>query len=400
MIRAEALSFLDVFLAVCARQECSLEELARELLVPEPSWLDFPLDEARASGLLVFQEGALRRAPGARAASLYRGLNFALSYGIDYDLYSDPAVEVLLRATYGRPVFGRDDIPGGSLSPRLLRRLVADGVLVVYAYEPLLARWIGNFFLDELCAWLNVRHPRHTVEVPPMVDSLRSRRFRDFEAPPEALGMLGEPDPGEGCLSVTQRLVQYDLVHRKEGLLDASARRRYEDTLVAVRDRVRTRRGLDRSLVLEYHALVVGDEPGAGTIRETRVEVPNTPRFKVALPEQVEPLLGQMLERYQAFSAWGTEQCLHDAAWLGNEFLHIHPFEDGNSRTARILMSHFFNERRAPIEEIPPTFELLFLLATKGAARRSDENLARLLGDVLIQALNRRDLGAASARRS
>jgi len=67
---------------------------------------------------------------------------------------------------------------------------------------------------------------------------------------------------------------------------------------------------------------------------------------------------------------------------------------------ARVLTAHFLRERRAPLEEIPPVFDLWFLLATTAASKRSDGVLAGLLGDVLLQALNRRDLSASRARRS
>ncbi|MGI5844136.1 MAG: Fic family protein [Candidatus Xenobium sp.] len=78
--------------------------------------------------------------------------------------------------------------------------------------------------------------------------------------------------------------------------------------------------------------------------------------FHVAPPDQIEPKLEEMLEKARDLAPRGLLETLHDASWLVNEFLHIHPFEDGNSRTARILLAHFLRLQHSALEEIPPFF--------------------------------------------
>lgn len=400
VVRTDTLSRFDLFMAVWARQECTVSELCQELLLPSVSWLDLPLEEAVASGLLLYRGGVLRRSSDPRAATLFRSLNFALAYGIDYDTYQDPDVEALLQAAYGKPAFWGDQVPSRAVQPRVLRRLVQDGLLVVYSYAPLVGRLIPNPFLDELAAYQQLKPPRPVVEVPQAAATLRSRRLGEFQTPVEACDALGVGDPDEGSLSVTQRLIRHDMVHREEGLLDASARKRYEEALVMMRDKVLEGRRLSGDLILAYHAALMGGEPGAGQVRKTRVSIPNNPKFKVAPADRIPSLLLAMLDRYSRLEPRGLGEQLEQAAWLANELLHIHPFVDGNSRTARIVLSHFLREHRSPLEEIPAPFELLFLLATKGGHQRSDLPLAGLLADILVQALNRRDLGAVGAGRS
>lgn len=400
-VRTDTLTRFDVFLAVWARKECDVDQLCQELFLPDDSWLDGPIEEAVASGLLLMRNGILRRSPDAKAATLFRSLNFALSYGIDYDTYLDPAVEALLKDAYGKPYFTRENVAAKSLQAGVLRRLVSDGVLILYSYEPVVGRLVANPFLDELMATLGAKPAKHTLEVPPVVARLRTRRLEDF-ATPETASIL-QPDadtPPEG-LSVSQRLVRHDLVRRHEGLLDAGGRRRYEEAMNRMRSHVAAGRRLSREIVLDYHDVLVGpDDPGAGKLRKTRVTVPNNPKFKVAPPEAVEAQFEALLQEYARREPEGLDAILRDGGWLGNEFLGVHPFEDGNSRVARVVLSHFLRERRAPFEEIPATFEMLFLLATKGAAKRSDATLAGLLADVVLQALNRRDLGATGAGRT
>ena len=398
--RWQTLSALDLFVAAWARQECRLEELVRDLLVPDEFWLHRPLEEAVAAGLLLFHGGRLGRSDSGRAASLFRALNFALSYGIDYELYRHPEVENLLKVAYGKLRFKGRDLPSQGVSAPILRRLIHDGMLLVYSYEPLLARWVPNFFLDEFCAFLGIRTPRHKVSVSPVQARIRRNRLEQFRTPPEAMDVLGETVSEEMVLSGTKRLLRHDLARCSEGMLDTEARRRYADAMLAMRARVLQRSELTRDLLCEYHAILLGEDPSAGRIRTVKVQVPNNPRFNVAPPDQIEPKLEEMLERARDLAPRGLLETLHDASWLVNEFLHIHPFEDGNSRATRILLAHFLRLQHSALEEIPPVFELLFLLATKGAPRRSEEALEGVLEDVLLQALNRRDLAVLRAGRT
>ncbi len=399
-VRTGALSCFDLFLAVWARQDCSLEDLGRDFFLPEPAWLVRPLEEALALELLVLQDGRVARSPNPRAAALFKSLNFAAAYGVDYNVFLDPAVQAFLKATYGKSSVKERDVPRQVLDPGLFRRLVSQGVLLLYGYEPLIGRWVGNPFLDEFCAFLNMRQPKHSVEIPSAVARARDLRLRDFQTPAAARSVLGDGGEKEALPTLEQRLVRHDLMRLRDGLLDASGRRRQEEAMAAMRGRVRDGRPLSRELVVHYHLVLMGDRPGAGRLRRSRLEIPGNPRFKVAPPEEVERQFVHLLQRVPGLSPQGLRPTLQDAAWLCNEFLSVQPFEEGNELVARVILAHFLRQHRAPLEEIPPLFDLWFLLATTGAARRSDALLVDLLGEVLVQALNRRDLSVFEAGRS
>ncbi len=399
-VHTGAMSCLDLFLAVWARQECSLEDLGRDFFMPEPAWLVRPLEEALAQELVVLHDGRVGRSSSPRAAALFRSLNFAVAYGIDYNVYLDPAVQALLKATYGKSSFKERDLMRQGGTADLVCLLVGHGVLLLYGYEPLVGRWVNNPFLDEFCAFLNQRPPKPAVEAPSALARAREQRLGDPASPTMAPWLRGEPAEREEQPCLDQRLVRHDLMRMADGLLDASGQRRQEEAMVAMRGRVRDGRPLSRELVAHYHLVLLGDHPSAGRLRHGRLEVPGNPRFKVAPPDEVERQLTRLLQKVPTLSGRGLSATLQEAAWLCNEFLSIQPFEQGNEVLARVLTAHFLRERRAPVDEIPPVFDLWFLLATTAAARRSDGVLAGLLGDVLLQAWNRRDLSASRARRS
>ena len=76
-----------------------------------------------------------------------------------------------------------------------------------------------------------------------------------------------------------------------------------------------------------------------------------------------------------------------EAAWLHHRFVQIHPFEDGNGRTARLLMSHVFARRGEPTPvinalEMPGYFDAL-----QEADRGDLRTFARMLERKAIEGL-------------
>ena len=78
------------------------------------------------------------------------------------------------------------------------------------------------------------------------------------------------------------------------------------------------------------------------------------------------------------------KEILDFAAYFHNEFQHIHPFEDGNSRTTRLITFHLLQSKDIPILDIP--FGLLdeYLSFTKGARVREDKKLISNLQKVML----------------
>ena len=72
------------------------------------------------------------------------------------------------------------------------------------------------------------------------------------------------------------------------------------------------------------------------------------------------------------------------AALAHKEFVFIHPFIDGNSRTTRLITFHLLQSLDIPILDIP--FGLLdeYLINTKGSKVRSDAKLYRNLQKIVL----------------
>ncbi len=114
--------------------------------------------------------------------------------------------------------------------------------------------------------------------------------------------------------------------------------------------------------VLQLHRALVGDVTYAGQLRDESVYIRGSlhvPPNHVKVPR----LVDEMLARYDEGISAG-EHPVRVASVLHFDLLTVHPFKDGNGRTARLLENlHLIREGFAPIligpQEKPRYFEVL-----------------------------------------
>jgi Fic family protein len=103
-------------------------------------------------------------------------------------------------------------------------------------------------------------------------------------------------------------------------------------------DFVKKKKLLTEQIILEIHRIILKNinEPGAGHYRRENVMIlgaVHLPPSAVKVPK----LMGEFLEWFYAHKAKLSPVEL--AAWVHYRLVHIHPFIDGNGRTARLLMN-------------------------------------------------------------
>ncbi len=127
-------------------------------------------------------------------------------------------------------------------------------------------------------------------------------------------------------------------------------------------DLAQKRANIELETVLDLHRAVVGDVTYAGQLRDEAVYI----RGSLHVPPnyaKVPRLMDEMLSRYDEGIS-KREHAVRVASTLHFDLLTIHPFKDGNGRTARLLQNlHLIREGFAPIligaEEKPRYFDML-----------------------------------------
>jgi len=125
----------------------------------------------------------------------------------------------------------------------------------------------------------------------------------------------------------------------------------------------------------------------AGKIRDGPVVIRGNEDYKVADCKDIEALLEKLMDKYNKFikgKKHSLEEVLDFAAYLHNEFQHIHPFFDGNSRTTRVVAFHFLLMSDIPVFDIPLGMLEEYVFSTKGAKSRDDNTLSQALQRIIL----------------
>lgn len=110
---------------------------------------------------------------------------------------------------------------------------------------------------------------------------------------------------------------------------------------------------------LFYHRI---DEQNAGTYRKVRVIVTGTD-FAFPPPSRIKTAMKQFVAGIQGLRE--TSHPVELAALLHAWLVNIHPFVDGNGRTARLLMNLALLQSGFPVTIIPPILRAEYLEAVK-----------------------------------
>jgi len=150
---------------------------------------------------------------------------------------------------------------------------------------------------------------------------------------------------------------------------------------------------LDLDNILEYHNIAMGhNESIAGKIRKTPVHIKGNLKFIVAKPAKINESLGKLFSKYQEFlkiKNSDTYEIIKFSSYFHNEFQHIHPFIDGNSRISRLLLFHLLNSKNIPILDIPFGMLSEYLDSTKASTKRIDKKLTIALQKIILYNLKR-----------
>ncbi len=122
---------------------------------------------------------------------------------------------------------------------------------------------------------------------------------------------------------------------------------------------------VSEELILEVHRLFYFriDQEMAGKYRNRNVLITGAtylPPSSTEVPLRIKELLGSVTK--------GATHPIACAAEFHNSFVNIHPFVDGNGRTARLLVNLLLMKGGFPIVTIPPIFRARFITACESGS--------------------------------
>ncbi|MFH1711571.1 MAG: Fic family protein [Nanoarchaeota archaeon] len=362
------------------------------------------LRELTNEKLLIKKKQGFQAELSEKSKLLYSLIFYCLKNGINYNLLLDKNLaQFISRALQKEEVNSKNT----NLNPRTLKNYVEIlnkyGLILIISEKPLRAKIFYNVLLNNLLVYFEYKHSVITESSKRYIQEIKKelaiyRKLRKKEESKyqkiinefqisfiyHSLSLEGNPI----TLPDTVKILKDKLIPANLSSVDVDEVKNYQEAMLQMLKDTNERKPLSLQLVLDYHRLAMRHHSYlAGNIRNIPVFIKGNPNFKTTNPLKIREELEKLFEKYNEFikkKKVSMEEVLQFAVYFHNEFQHIHPFEDGNSRTTRLITFHLLQSRDIPIFDIP--FGLLdeYLSYTKSSKNREDKNLYQSLQKIIL----------------
>ncbi|MDP3027484.1 MAG: Fic family protein [Nanoarchaeota archaeon] len=362
------------------------------------------LRELTKEKLLIKKKRGFQAEISKKSELLYTLILYCIKNGINYNFILDKNFAQFISQALQKEEINSKNI---SLNSRTVKKYVdildKYGMILIISKKPLRAKIFYNVLLNNLLIYFEYKHSVITDSPKSYILEMKKelkvfKRLRkkdeskyqkivgDFEIPfiYHSLSLEGNPI----TLPDTIKILKDKIIPADLRASDVDEVKNYQEAMNQMIRDANERKSLSLQLILDYHKTAMKHHQDfAENIRVIDVYIKGNPNFKVTPPEKIKEELEKLFEEYNKFIKRKNpdlEEILKFAVYFHNEFQHIHPFEDGNSRTTRLITFHLLQSLDIPILDIP--FGLLdeYLNYTKGSKKREDARLYRTLQKIIL----------------
>ena len=354
--------------------------------------------------LIHKNKSGYERIMNSKNQHLFEMMKYCIQNGVNYnDLFNETLAQYLHKA-FLKKSFTAKDI---ALHPRTFSKISSilerNGFLIILSRKPFKARVPYNSFLGDFMVHYEYRplvaqkqQDEYFEEIQKELvkfKRLRTRNIRKYQEIMEtfqirfihhSLSIEGNPI----TLAQTIKLLRDQIVPENLKVESVHEVQNYQKAFLQMLQNVRDELPLTKESILNYHFIALQHKPQwAGKIRNEMVIIRGNDNFKVADPKDIEPLLEHLIEKYHEFAKKkkpSLKEIFNFTSYLHNEFQHIHPFFDGNSRTTRLITFQFLQMNEIPIFDIPLGLLEEYIFSTKGAKKRDDHMLGQVLQQIIL----------------
>lgn len=392
----------DVFLAIAGRTKpISKEALVKTMWLDDSSSLDTILNNLLKEQLISIVPDGYTKGANSKGQALLELLLLAIAYEYDYNLYLSEPIQDLLKAVYKLNAFTERNLESLPDWRSYLHHLIKDQMILFISYDPPSMRLARTLFFDLICNYFNISPKTKFFDTKVdlnkvILSKLTAKKLNDRVG--IGLGaryIFGLNNKSqEVSIPKMQRLLAYDIIPEQADIFDKQAKADFAEAQKSLeRNSVLLKRRLTIDIIKEYHKLAMASSNIPDTYRKFDVEIKANPYFKTSTWKKIPSMMDKLMDDYNTIlkSSKTIFDAFNLAAFFYNEFIHIHPFEDGNSRTAFLAMLHILNLFNTGITSIPASFDYSFIQATKGQKKRNDRDLVELLKEIYVVILNQEE---------
>lgn len=362
------------------------------------------LETLIAMKLVVKNDYGYERIMNQQNQHLFEMLKYCIKNDVNYNELFDETTAKYLSKAFLKKSFGVKDI---GLHARTFSKISSvlekNGFLIVLSRKPFKAIVPYNSFLGDLIVYFKQRPMVAKVKPDEYFDEItkeltkfkrlregNNRKYQDIleafqiKFIHHSLSIEGNPI----TLRQTIKLLKEKIVPENLSVESVQEVQNYQKAFLQMIQNVRAELPLSKESMLNYHFIALQHKPEwAGKIRNDHVTIRGNPDYNVADYKDIDPLLDKLIRKYNDYLNAGKHSLrdiLGFASYLHNEFQHIHPFFDGNSRTTRLITFHFLQMNDIPIFDIPLGLLEEYVFSTKGSKKREDEKLSQVLQQTIL----------------
>ena len=362
------------------------------------------LNELVKEKLLIKKDSEFGIKKSEKSELLYNLIYYCVHNGINYNLLLDKNLVEFIYEALSKEEFQQTNI---NLSPKTFKKYIdilnKYGLILISSKKPLKARIFYNVLINNLLVYFDFKtKPLRNYSINYLDEiekelvlykKLRKKNesgyqkiVSEFEVyfVQHSLSLEGNPI----TLPDTIKILKNEVIPRDLKSEDIEDVKNYQKAISKMLDDAHHGIILTIDTILEYHKLAMNYKYNiAGQIRDRIVHIKGNPDFEVAKVSEIRLKLNVLLEKYNKFlnkKEVSIKVIIDFSSYFHNEFQHIHPFEDGNSRTTRLITFHLLHSKGIPILDIP--FGLLdeYLSYTKGSRERNDKKLFENLQKIIL----------------
>ncbi|MBU0532636.1 Fic family protein [Candidatus Micrarchaeota archaeon] len=280
-------------------------------------------------------------------------------------------------------------------------------LLFVISKKPLIVKFVRDPVFDDVLDFSGLKKPevsKQTVaisksdylEIESLLKKLKIRK-KDIdladveeELKIEFASASTQLEGNTFTLDESRELILHDIIPKDKKLKEANEVKNYYNAVNYLISHLEQDISID--LILDLHRIIVYNLGVREGIRSTRVSIKGNPFYKVSHFSEIFPKLDELCKKINDFISkkHTMKEIIEFATFVHNEFQHIHPFEDGNSRTTRLIWNYVLLKQGFPLMNIYSNTREEYLSFTKLARQRNDSKLNAFLVKIIKDNLFKR----------
>lgn len=392
----------DCLFALFELKEARLTDISRKLNA-NPSSVRQRLVEF-LKGKIILQEKSIYKPnkDNPDTSNIFNIMKFCRNRGINYNLFLNGEFAEIVKIGLSKEQISLSDFK--KLNYRTVRKyltyLSRINLLFVVSKRPLSVKFVFDPVFDSVLALFKIEK---SIKEPSRPDVLADdykeigkllARFKELknnvdfadieeERKIEFTSASTQLEGNTFTLEESKELLLHDVVPHDKKLKEANEIKNYYAAVNHLLGRLEQPMSID--YILDLHRIVVFNLGVKEGVRNVGVSIKWNPFYKVSHFSEIFPKLDALCKKINEFHAKKADVkgTIEFATFVHNEFQHVHPFEDGNSRVTRLLWNYVLMRNGFPLINIYSNARQEYLSLTKLAKERSDAKLNSFLVKII-----------------